>query len=188
MMKMEDEEYPTSSNWSTGQFPRKYLQSSFNLNRKLTAMYAINCWWRGNEVLLRWKSNEFVLRWIRNERLLRMRVNVPLTQSFFAYLCLVLVFGTIRLGRRQNIRVSWIWYLFLGFVDVQGNYLVKKAYQYSSATSVTLLDWLDDTMGHDFHMDRSRHPIFHKAVLWCSPVCCRPCFSVSLRCWGGWWR
>ena len=35
MMKMEDEEYPTSSNWSTGQFPRKYLQSSFNLNRKL---------------------------------------------------------------------------------------------------------------------------------------------------------
>ena len=36
-----------------------------------TAMYAINCWWRGNEVLLRWKSNEFVLRWIRNERLLR---------------------------------------------------------------------------------------------------------------------
>ncbi|WJZ93635.1 hypothetical protein VitviT2T_012560 [Vitis vinifera] len=130
-------------------------------------MYAINCWWRGNEVLLRWKSNEFVLRWIRNERLLRnayalflgqvvsflvafssfftssvidLGVNVPLTQSFFAYLCLVLVFGTIRLGRRQNIRVSWIWYLFLGFVDVQGNYLVKKAYQYSSATSVTLLD------------------------------------------------
>ncbi|XP_057440599.1 uncharacterized protein LOC130732602 isoform X3 [Lotus japonicus] len=36
--------------------------------------------------------------------------------------------------------VSWYWYLLLGFADVQGNYLVNKAFQYSSITSVTLLD------------------------------------------------
>ncbi|KAL6145610.1 hypothetical protein ACLB2K_056296 [Fragaria x ananassa] len=36
--------------------------------------------------------------------------------------------------------VSWYWYLLLGFVDVQGNYLVNEAYQFSSITSVTLLD------------------------------------------------
>uniref|UniRef100_A0A199U9W4 EamA domain-containing protein n=1 Tax=Manihot esculenta TaxID=3983 RepID=A0A199U9W4_MANES len=39
--------------------------------------------------------------------------------------------------RRQ---LSWYWYLLLAFADVQGNYLVNKAYQFTSLTSVTLLD------------------------------------------------
>ncbi|RVW47998.1 Solute carrier family 35 member F1 [Vitis vinifera] len=43
-------------------------------------------------------------------------------------------------GLWEYLVISWYWYLFLGFVDVQGNYLVNKAYQYSSITSVTLLD------------------------------------------------
>ncbi|KAM0903977.1 hypothetical protein ACQ4PT_018319 [Festuca glaucescens] len=67
-------------------------------------------------------------------------VDAPLTQSFFAYLLLALVYGPILLSRRQKLRIPWYWYLALAFVDVQGNYLVVKAYQYSSITSVTLLD------------------------------------------------
>ncbi|KAM0947488.1 putative solute carrier family 35 member SLC35F1/F2/F6 [Dioscorea sansibarensis] len=67
-------------------------------------------------------------------------IDTPLTQSFCTYLALSLVYGSIFLCRRSKLVVPWYWYLALGFVDVQGNYLVVKAYQYSSITSVTLLD------------------------------------------------
>ncbi|KAK3445581.1 hypothetical protein EUGRSUZ_A01517 [Eucalyptus grandis] len=67
-------------------------------------------------------------------------VDAPLTQMFFAYLALALVFGSILIYRRRRLLVSWYWYLLLGMIDVQGNYLVNEAYQYSSITSVTLLD------------------------------------------------
>ncbi|XP_077235809.1 uncharacterized protein LOC143877562 isoform X4 [Tasmannia lanceolata] len=67
-------------------------------------------------------------------------VDTPLTQSLFTYLSLALVFGSILLYRRQKLRISWYWYAVLAFVDVQANYLVIKAYQFSSITSVTLLD------------------------------------------------
>ncbi|KAK6139980.1 hypothetical protein DH2020_026275 [Rehmannia glutinosa] len=67
-------------------------------------------------------------------------VDAPLTLSFFTYLALALVYGTITLHRRQKFLVRWYWYLLLGFVDVQGNFLVTKAYEYTSITSVTILD------------------------------------------------
>ncbi|XP_006654478.1 solute carrier family 35 member F2-like [Oryza brachyantha] len=67
-------------------------------------------------------------------------VDAPLTQSLFAYLLLTLVYVPILLQRRQKLRIPWYWYLALAFIDVQGNYLVVKAYQYSYITSVTLLD------------------------------------------------
>ncbi|XP_076928699.1 uncharacterized protein LOC143592740 [Bidens hawaiensis] len=67
-------------------------------------------------------------------------VNAPFTLSFFAYLALTLVFGSILLYRRQKLHISWYWYLLLAFVDVEGNYFVNKAYQFSSITSVTILD------------------------------------------------
>ncbi|KAI6674106.1 hypothetical protein NL676_002012 [Syzygium grande] len=67
-------------------------------------------------------------------------VDAPLTQMLFVYLGLALVYGSIMLCRRRRLLVPWYWYLILGCVDVQGNYLVNKAYQYSSITSVTLLD------------------------------------------------
>ncbi|KAF3332075.1 solute carrier family 35 member F1-like protein [Carex littledalei] len=69
--------------------------------------------------------------------------NAPLTQSFFTYLSLSLVYGSILLCRRRNIdklQVPWYWYVALAFVDIQANFLFVKAYQYSSITSVTLLD------------------------------------------------
>nr|XP_043633978.1 solute carrier family 35 member F1-like [Erigeron canadensis] len=67
-------------------------------------------------------------------------VNAPFTLAFFAYLALTLVFGSIFLYRRQKLHISWYWYLLLAFIDVQGNFLVNKAYQFSSITSVTILD------------------------------------------------
>uniref|UniRef100_A0A0D9WH35 Uncharacterized protein n=1 Tax=Leersia perrieri TaxID=77586 RepID=A0A0D9WH35_9ORYZ len=67
-------------------------------------------------------------------------VDAPLTQSFFAYFLLTLVYVPILLHRRQKLKIPWYWYLALAFIDVQGNYLVVKAYQYSYITSVTLLD------------------------------------------------
>ncbi|KAJ3677952.1 hypothetical protein LUZ60_001755 [Juncus effusus] len=66
--------------------------------------------------------------------------DTPLTQSFFTYLCLALVHGTILLYRRRALMVPWYWYMLLAFVDVQGSFLVVKAFQYTSITSVTLLD------------------------------------------------
>ncbi|XP_074585145.1 uncharacterized protein LOC141840940 [Curcuma longa] len=66
--------------------------------------------------------------------------DTPLTQSWFTYLSLSLVYGAVFLFRRQRLMVPWYWYLALAIVDVQGNYLIVKAYQYSSITSVTLLD------------------------------------------------
>ncbi|XP_037438391.1 solute carrier family 35 member F1-like isoform X1 [Triticum dicoccoides] len=72
--------------------------------------------------------------------LANLGVDAPLTQSFFAYLLLTLVYVPILLRRRQKPRIPWYWYLALAFVDTQGGYLVVKAYQYSSITSVTLLD------------------------------------------------
>uniref|UniRef100_A0A2P2KI91 Solute carrier family 35 member F1-like n=1 Tax=Rhizophora mucronata TaxID=61149 RepID=A0A2P2KI91_RHIMU len=67
-------------------------------------------------------------------------VDAPLTQSSFNYCALALVYGSILLYRRQKLQIPWYWYVLLGFVDVQGNFLVNKAYQFSSITSVTLLD------------------------------------------------
>ncbi|CAN0913785.1 Solute carrier family 35 member F2 [Linum grandiflorum] len=67
-------------------------------------------------------------------------VDAPISQSTFSYLILALVYGTVLLRRRRKLQVSWYWYLLLGFIDVQGNFLVNKAYQFSSITSVTLLD------------------------------------------------
>ncbi|KAK8593417.1 hypothetical protein V6N12_045499 [Hibiscus sabdariffa] len=67
-------------------------------------------------------------------------VDAPITQTSFTYFTLALVYGSILLSRGQKLRIPWYWYLALGFVDVQGNYLVNKAFQFSSITSVTLLD------------------------------------------------
>ncbi|XP_078181847.1 uncharacterized protein LOC144575537 isoform X6 [Carex rostrata] len=66
--------------------------------------------------------------------------DAPLTQSFFTYLSLSLVYGSILLCRCRKLLVPWYWYVGLAFVDIQANFLVVKAYQYTSITSVTLLD------------------------------------------------
>ncbi|XP_034694001.1 solute carrier family 35 member F1-like isoform X7 [Vitis riparia] len=92
----------------------------------------MSSWWRSHGILLRTlyvlflgQVVSFVLAVasFSSSFIADLGVDAPLTQSFFTYLSLALVYGSILLYRRQKLRISWYWYLFLGFVDVQGNYL-----------------------------------------------------------------
>ncbi|XP_056159615.1 uncharacterized protein LOC130135153 isoform X1 [Syzygium oleosum] len=114
----------------------------------MTCFDAVSSWWRSHGtwrmvyLLFLGQVVSFVMALgsFSSSLIADLGVDAPLTQMFFAYLALALVFGSILLYRRRRLLVSWYWYLLLGIVDVQGNYLVNKAYQYSSITSVTLLD------------------------------------------------
>lgn len=89
----------------------------------------------GQAVSLSLATSSFAISLITNQG-----VHTPLTLSFFTYMVLALVYGSIMLYRRHKLLVPWYWYVFLGLVDVLGNYLVTKAYEYTSITSVTILD------------------------------------------------
>ncbi|XP_040380654.1 solute carrier family 35 member F1-like isoform X2 [Oryza brachyantha] len=75
-----------------------------------------------------------------SSELSRRGINVPTSQSLLNYLFLGIVYGSILLYRRKPLQMKWYYYLILGLVDVEANYLVVKAYQYTSLTSVMLLD------------------------------------------------
>ncbi|XP_033100400.1 solute carrier family 35 member F1-like [Anneissia japonica] len=73
-------------------------------------------------------------------------INAPTAQSFLNYVLLTAVYCT-QLCYRQgdnnfyNIcRQRWWKYLLVALVDVEANYFVVKAYQYTTLTSVQLLD------------------------------------------------
>ncbi|KAG6433930.1 hypothetical protein SASPL_105549 [Salvia splendens] len=72
--------------------------------------------------------------------LVSTQVDAPLFLSFTTYSAVALVYGSIMLYRRHKLMVPWYCYALLGFVDVHGNYLVNKAFQFTSITSVTILD------------------------------------------------
>ncbi|CAA0837861.1 Eukaryotic protein of unknown function (DUF914 [Striga hermonthica] len=72
--------------------------------------------------------------------LISIEVDTPLTLSFSTYLSLAVVYGSVMLYRRQKLLVSWYWYVLLALVDVHGNYFVNKAFQFTSITSVAILD------------------------------------------------
>eukprot|EP01026_Neomeris_dumetosa_P041691 TRINITY_DN345_c1_g1_i11.p1 TRINITY_DN345_c1_g1~~TRINITY_DN345_c1_g1_i11.p1 ORF type:complete len:423 (+),score=17.74 TRINITY_DN345_c1_g1_i11:159-1271(+) len=72
--------------------------------------------------------------------LVRRGVNVPTTQSFFNYFLLALTMGILRLRSRAPLPPRWPFYAIIGLLDVEANFLLVKAYQYTSITSVTLLD------------------------------------------------
>ncbi|XP_030508219.2 uncharacterized protein LOC115722968 [Cannabis sativa] len=67
-------------------------------------------------------------------------IDAPTSQSFLNYVLLAIVYGSIMLYRRQPLKSKWYYYLLLGLVDVEANFLVVKAYQYTAITSVMLLD------------------------------------------------
>ncbi|KAL1191554.1 hypothetical protein V5N11_002374 [Cardamine amara subsp. amara] len=70
----------------------------------------------------------------------RKGINAPTSQSFLGYVTLAIVYGSIMLYRRPAIQVKWYNYFLLALVDVEANFLVVKAYQHTSMTSVMLLD------------------------------------------------
>lgn len=73
-------------------------------------------------------------------------VSIPTAQCFLNYVLLALVFGILLACRRQGrslvqVLKQWWWrYFLLALLDVEANYLVVKAYQYTTVTSVQLLD------------------------------------------------
>ncbi|KAJ1674829.1 hypothetical protein EV182_002483, partial [Spiromyces aspiralis] len=73
-------------------------------------------------------------------------VSIPTTQSFLVYVLLAIIYVPITLVLRRprdlwhNFRRRWYWYIILAAVDVEGNYFVVKAYDYTSLLSCMLLD------------------------------------------------
>ncbi|XP_071723139.1 uncharacterized protein [Rutidosis leptorrhynchoides] len=113
---------------------------------------AIRSWWTRQVtwktlfVLFMGQLVSFVLALVSfsSSLIATLGVDAPITQTTFSYLCIAIVFGAVMLLRGQKLLVitlrSWYWYLLLDIVDVEGNFLVNKAHQFSSLTSVTLLD------------------------------------------------
>ncbi|GJY39089.1 solute carrier family 35 member F1-like protein [Tanacetum coccineum] len=67
-------------------------------------------------------------------------INAPTSQSLANYVLLAIFYGIILVSRKKGMKAKWYYYLLLGLIDVEANYLVVKAYQYTSLTSVMLLD------------------------------------------------
>ncbi|XP_014839758.1 PREDICTED: solute carrier family 35 member F2-like [Poecilia mexicana] len=73
-------------------------------------------------------------------------LNAPMLQSFLNYTLLCATYTSMMICRRgdgnilQILKRRWWRYLLLGLVDVEANYTVVKAYQYTTLTSVQLLD------------------------------------------------
>ncbi|KAM8899915.1 solute carrier family 35 member F2 [Spinachia spinachia] len=78
--------------------------------------------------------------------LVNVGVETPMLQSFFNYALLLLVYTTILCTRKgdrnilQILRTKWWKYLLMGVADVEANYAVVKAYQFTTLTSIQLLD------------------------------------------------
>ncbi|XP_020081102.1 solute carrier family 35 member F1-like isoform X1 [Ananas comosus] len=75
-----------------------------------------------------------------SSELSRRGIAVPTSQSFLNYVLLAIVYGGYMIYRRRPLQMKWYYYLILGLVDVEANFLVVKAYQYTPLTSVMLLD------------------------------------------------
>ncbi|KAM0884202.1 hypothetical protein ACQ4PT_031149 [Festuca glaucescens] len=101
--------------------------------------------WLRREVLLALALGQIVSLLITStgfssSELARRGINAPTSQSLLNYILLALVYGSILLYRRQPLATKWYYYLILGLIDVEANYIVVKSYQYTSLTSVMLLD------------------------------------------------
>ncbi|XP_063954526.1 solute carrier family 35 member F2-like [Lytechinus pictus] len=99
-------------------------------------------------------------------------INAPTTQSFANYLLLALVYCTLlclRKTREKNFyhifTKRWWKYILIALVDVEANYLVVKAYQYTTLTSVQLLDCITIPVVIllSFLILRTRYRIIHIA-------------------------
>ena len=93
--------------------------------------------WQGCSVLL--TATGFT-----SQRLAERGIAAPTAQSLAVYLVLMLHAITARRDNRvaglPPVARPWWQWLLLGFADVEGNYLIVRAYQYTDITSVTLLD------------------------------------------------
>lgn len=97
------------------------------------------------------------------------QVNTPMFQSFINYSLLLLVYTTMLAFRtggdslRQILKQRWWKYMFLGLADVEANYTIVKAYQYTTLTSVQLLDCfgIPVLMALSWFILRARYRLIH---------------------------
>lgn len=75
-----------------------------------------------------------------SSELSRKGINAPTSQSFLNYVLLALAYGGWMIYKKRSLQTKWYFYLLLGVIDVEANFLVVKAYQFTSLTSVMLLD------------------------------------------------
>ncbi|KAI3520500.1 hypothetical protein L1887_09949 [Cichorium endivia] len=67
-------------------------------------------------------------------------INAPTSRSLANYVLLAIFYGGILICRKSKMKAKWYYYILLRLIDVEENYLVVKAYQYTSLTSDMLLD------------------------------------------------
>ncbi|XP_004626183.1 solute carrier family 35 member F2, partial [Octodon degus] len=106
----------------------------------------------------------------------KYNVNTPMFQSFLNYCALFLIY-TVMLAFRSGsdnlldiLRRKWWKYILLGLADVEANYLIVRAYQYTTLTSVQLLDCfgIPVLMALSWFVLRARYRVIHFiAVLVC---------------------
>ncbi|XP_038617948.1 solute carrier family 35 member F2 [Tachyglossus aculeatus] len=76
----------------------------------------------------------------------KYKVNTPMLQSFINYCLMFLIYTSMLAFRTGNgslwliLKRKWWKYILLGLADVEANYLIVRAYQYTTLTSVQLLD------------------------------------------------
>ncbi|KAK7810844.1 hypothetical protein U0070_020009 [Myodes glareolus] len=99
----------------------------------------------------------------------KYRVNTPMLQSFINY-CLLFLVYTVMLAFRSGsdnlleiLRRKWWKYILLGLADVEANYLIVRAYQYTTLTSVQLLDCfgIPVLMALSWFILRARYKVIH---------------------------
>ncbi|XP_039574668.1 solute carrier family 35 member F2 isoform X1 [Passer montanus] len=99
----------------------------------------------------------------------KYQVNTPMLQSFINYFLLLLVYTTMLVFRTGNdnlwqiLKQRWWKYIILGLADVEANYTIVKAYQYTTLTSVQLLDCfgIPVLMALSWFLLRARYRLIH---------------------------
>ncbi|XP_061485577.1 solute carrier family 35 member F2 isoform X2 [Rhineura floridana] len=99
----------------------------------------------------------------------KYHVNTPMLQSFINYCLLFLVYTMTLAFKKDNdnllqiLKRKWWKYILLGLVDVEANYSIVKAYQYTTLTSVQLLDCfgIPVLMALSWFILRARYKLIH---------------------------
>ncbi|NWV36807.1 S35F2 protein, partial [Grantiella picta] len=99
----------------------------------------------------------------------KYQVNTPMLQSFLNYCLLLLVYTTMLVVRTgigsiwHVLKHRWWKYFIIVLADVEANYVMVKAYQYTSLTSVQLLDsfGIPVLMTLSWFLLRARYKLIH---------------------------
>ncbi|XP_035548464.1 solute carrier family 35 member F1-like isoform X2 [Juglans regia] len=73
-----------------------------------------------------------------SSELAKKGINAPTSQSFLNYVFLAIIYGSIVLYRKKALKAKWYYYIPLGLVDVEANFLVVKAYQFRKIVGVVV--------------------------------------------------